>query len=167
SPGAKNLKPLNLDNVYEIDSTILSDANKDNKERALFKKIRDYEYENSNLLKDAILINYDSGLLNTIHKYFSNNENLKEHSIFLRTFTSTRLMPLWYGGVLSNATYSYEIIKINEIFMKCITNLKDNYQLQKPLACKDNIHHIEADNDSNPNNNKLIGNLIHNDKNVA
>ncbi|RDU59104.1 hypothetical protein CQA44_11725, partial [Helicobacter sp. MIT 14-3879] len=24
SPGAKNLKPLNLDNVYEIDSTILS-----------------------------------------------------------------------------------------------------------------------------------------------
>ncbi|TLD79878.1 Mbeg1-like protein [Helicobacter trogontum] len=64
-------------------------------------------------------------------------------------------------------TSSYSQIKItlyaihlNEFYANKIENFFTNKMLQQPLACKDSIHHIEADDDSNPNNNKKIDNLI-------
>ena len=64
-------------------------------------------------------------------------------------------------------TSSYSQIKItlyamhlNEFYANKIENFFTNKELQQPLACQDSIHHIEADDDSNPDNNKKIDNLI-------
>ena len=51
-------------------------------------------------------------------------------------------------------------IHLNEFYANKIANFFTNKMLQQPLACKDSIHHIEADDDSNPDNNKKIDNLI-------
>ena len=155
SPGAKNLR-INEDTlgkVYEIDSTIL---NAKDKERALFKKIRGYEY------KESVFVlpnhtNYDSALFNAIYKYLSNNENLKEHSILVRTLkieTHTDNM------IDSKIIYLYEIFSINETFINCLETLKANNRSKQPLACQDSIHHIKTDEDSNPDNNVYIKNFI-------
>ena len=155
SPGAKNLR-INEDTlgkVYEIDSTIL---NAKDKERALFKKIRGYEY------KESVFVlpnhtNYDSALFYAIYKYLSNNENLKEHSILVRTLkieTHTDNM------IDSKIIYLYEIFSINETFINCLETLKANNRSKQPLACQDSIHHIKTDEDSNPDNNVYIKNFI-------
>ncbi len=155
SPGAKNLEinDNNLGGVYEIDSTILTARDK---ERALFKKIRGYEYEgNSNLLRDSTLIGYDSSLFNEIYKYFANTENLKEHSILVRTFAMSNTRYIG-KSMISSVIYTYKIFSINETFIKCLNTLKTNNLSKQPLACQDSIHHIKTDEDSNPDNNLYI-----------
>ncbi|EEQ63648.1 hypothetical protein HPMG_01105 [Helicobacter pullorum MIT 98-5489] len=162
SPGAKNLRidEDTLGRVYEIDSTIL---NAKDKERALFKKIRGYEYgEKDNLLRDTTLIGYDNHLFNAIYKYFTNNENLKEHSILVRTLTTTNIKPITYMATTSSITYTYKIFDINQTFINCLEILKANNRLKQPLACQDSIHHIESDDDSNPDNNQWQDELIQN-----
>ena len=162
SPGAKNLRidEDTLGRVYEIDSTIL---NAKDKERALFKKIRGYEYgEKDNLLRDTTLIGYDNHLFNAIYKYFTNNENLKEHSILVRTLTTTNIKPITYMATTSSITYTYKIFDINQTFINCLEILKANNRLKQPLACQDSIHHIESDDDSNSDNNEWQDELIQN-----
>ena len=155
SPGAKNLKidEDNLGKVYTIDSTILTAGDK---ERALFKKIRGYEYKESVFVLPNH-INYDNALFYAIYKYLSNNENLKEHSILVRTLkieTHTDNM------IDSKIIYLYEIFSINETFINCLETLKANNRSKQPLACQDSIHHIKTDEDSNPDNNVYIKNFI-------
>ena len=160
SPGAKNLKidEDNLGKVYTIDSTILTAGDK---ERALFKKIRGYEYkEKSNLLRDSTLIGYDDYLFNAIYKYLSNNENLKEHSILVRTFAMPNMNYIGNSATISSVTYTYEIFNINQTFINCLETLKANNLSKQPLACQDSIHHIKTDEDSNPDNNIYVKNLI-------
>ena len=162
SPGAKNLKidEDNLGKVYTIDSTILTAGDK---ERALFKKIRGYEYkEKSNLLRDSTLIGYDDYLFNAIYKYLSNNENLKEHSILVRTFAMPNMNYIGNSATISSVTYTYEIFNINQTFINCLETLKANNLSKQPLACQDSIHHIESDDDSNPDNNEWQDELIQN-----
>ncbi|AQQ59232.1 lipase [Helicobacter bilis] len=162
SPGAKNLRIDNdkLGKVYKIVSAILTAKDK---EMALFKKIRGYEYgEKSGFLRDTTLIGYDNGLLNEIHKYFTNNENLKEHSILVRTFSMPNMSYMGNGVAISSVTYTYKIFSVNEIFIKCLNTLKANNLLKQPLACQDSIHHIESDDDSNPDNNQWQDELIQN-----
>ena len=162
SPGAKNLRidEDTLGRVYTIDSTIL---NAKDKERALFKKIRGYEHgEKDNLLRDTTLIGYDNYLFNAIYKYFVNNENLKEHSILVRTFAMSNMSYIGNSATISSVTYTYEIFAINETFIKCLNTLKANNLSKQPLACQDSIHHIESDDDSNPNNNQWQDELIQN-----
>ena len=160
SPGAKNLRidEDTLGRVYEIDSTIL---NARDKERALFKKIRGYEHgEKDNLLRDTTLIGYDNHLFNAIYKYFTNNENLKEHSILVRTLTTTNIKPITYMATTSSITYTYKIFDINQTFINCLETLKANNLSKQPLACQDSIHHIKTDEDSNPDNNIYAKNFI-------
>ncbi|RDU59684.1 hypothetical protein CQA53_11315, partial [Helicobacter didelphidarum] len=158
APGARDLKIVDLGNIYSIDSMIL---NAKDKERALFKKIKGYEYdENGNLLRDTILIGRESGLFHQIQKYFSKDENLKEHTIFLKTSTSTNMRYVGNGAVLNSTLYTYEIFSVNEAFIKCIKTLKENNALKQPLACQNSIHHIETDGDSNPDNNKKSKEII-------
>ena len=162
SPGAKNLRidEDTLGRVYEIDSTILTTKDK---ERALFKKIRGYEYgEKDNLLRDTTLIGYDNHLFNAIYKYLSNNENLKEHSILVRTFAMPNMNYIGNSATISSVTYTYEIFNINQTFINCLETLKANNLSKQPLACQDSIHHIESDDDSNPDNNEWQDELIQN-----
>ncbi|WP_254422547.1 hypothetical protein [Helicobacter bilis] len=74
---------------------------------------------------------------------------------------------LFISGKVERDIDSYSQIKItlyairlNEFYANKIENLFTNKRLEQPLACKDSIHHIEADDDSNPDNNKKIDNLI-------
>ncbi|ELN8525100.1 DUF2974 domain-containing protein, partial [Campylobacter coli] len=63
SPGAKELKALNLNQIYRIDGKII---NSDNKEQALFYQIRSYKYQKS---IEINLIGYDSNLFQNIKSY--------------------------------------------------------------------------------------------------
>lgn len=66
------------------------------------------------------------------------------------------------GVAISSVTYTYKIFSVNEIFIKCLNTLKANNLLKQPLACQDSIHHIESDDDSNPDNNQWQDELIQN-----
>lgn len=155
SPGAKNLR-INEDTlgkVYEIDSTIL---NAKDKERALFKTIRGYEY------KESVFVlpnhtNYDSALFYVIYKYLQENQALKQQYILLRTLKIETRMD---NMIDFKTTYLYEIFSINETFINCLETLKANNRSKQPLACQDSIHHIKTDEDSNPDNNVYIKNFI-------
>ncbi|MGI7517908.1 lipase family protein [Campylobacter coli] len=140
SPGAKELKALNLNQIYRIDGKII---NSDNKEQALFYQIRSYKYQKS---IEINLIGYDSNLFQNIKSYFHNKTNLKEHYIFIKT-----------NIIYSKSTnYFYDIFEVDEVFINCVNQLLTNLNIKNILATSDNTYHIETDTDSDASNTKGV-----------
>ncbi|EOD7248229.1 hypothetical protein ACJ5FQ_001812 [Campylobacter coli] len=140
SPGAKELKALNLNQIYRIDGKII---NSDNKEQALFYQIRSYKYQKS---IEINLIGYDSNLFQNIKSYFHNKTNLKEHYIFIKT-----------NIIYSKSTnYFYDIFEVDEVFINCVNQLLTNLNIKNILATSDNTYHIETDTDSDASNTKEV-----------
>ncbi|WP_240471205.1 lipase family protein, partial [Campylobacter cuniculorum] len=140
SPGAKELKALNLNQIYNIDEKII---NSDNKEQALFYQIRSYKYQKS---IEISLIGYDSNLFQNIKSYFHNKKNLKEHYIFIKT-------NIIYG---KSTSYFYDIFEVDEVFINCVNQLLTNLNTKNILATSDNTYHIETDTDSDASNAKGV-----------